>query len=168
METISENACFGGVQGVYRHASGACSCDMTFGLFLPAEAADGPVPETMNVFLTTLGNAATPGALFAIGASLATKTADRPHVALWLSFCKLVLHPLGVAFCALWIIPLDPYPAAVMIATASLPVAGNVYILAHHYGVASHRVSTSILFSTIFAVISVSLVLAWVQQLYGG
>ncbi|RBW63366.1 S-formylglutathione hydrolase [Ruegeria sp. A3M17] len=44
METLSENACFGGVQGVYRHASPACQCDMTFGLFLPAEAKDGPVP----------------------------------------------------------------------------------------------------------------------------
>lgn len=44
METVSENACFGGVQGVYRHASTACQCDMTFGLFLPAEAKDGPVP----------------------------------------------------------------------------------------------------------------------------
>lgn len=44
METISENRCFGGVQGVYRHASSACACDMTFGLFLPEEAKDGPVP----------------------------------------------------------------------------------------------------------------------------
>ncbi len=44
METISENACFGGTQGVYRTASDACSCDMTFGLFLPEEARDGPVP----------------------------------------------------------------------------------------------------------------------------
>ena len=44
METLSENACFGGTQGVYRHASSACQCDMTFGLFLPAEAKDGPVP----------------------------------------------------------------------------------------------------------------------------
>ncbi|WP_170333752.1 S-formylglutathione hydrolase [Ruegeria arenilitoris] len=44
METLSENACFGGVQGVYRHASSACQCDMTFGLFLPPEAKDGPVP----------------------------------------------------------------------------------------------------------------------------
>ncbi|QGX99826.1 S-formylglutathione hydrolase [Roseovarius faecimaris] len=44
METVSENACFGGVQGVYTHASEACGCDMTFGLFLPDEARDGPVP----------------------------------------------------------------------------------------------------------------------------
>lgn len=44
METVSENTCFGGVQGVYTHASEACGCDMTFGLFLPREAQDGPVP----------------------------------------------------------------------------------------------------------------------------
>lgn len=44
METLSENACFGGTQGVYKHASTATGTDMTFGLFLPAEAADGPVP----------------------------------------------------------------------------------------------------------------------------
>ena len=44
MKTVSENKCFGGVQGVYTHASDACGVDMTFGLFLPAEANDGPVP----------------------------------------------------------------------------------------------------------------------------
>ena len=44
METISENRCFGGTQGVYKHASKACSCDMTFAVFLPEEAAHGPVP----------------------------------------------------------------------------------------------------------------------------
>ena len=44
METISENRCFGGTQGVYRHASDATGTEMTFGLFLPSEAADGPVP----------------------------------------------------------------------------------------------------------------------------
>jgi len=44
MEIKSENACFGGVQGVYTHKSDATSCDMTFGLFLPVEAQDGPVP----------------------------------------------------------------------------------------------------------------------------
>lgn len=44
MQTRSENACFGGTQGVYSHTSSSCACDMTFGLFLPAEAKDGPVP----------------------------------------------------------------------------------------------------------------------------
>ncbi len=44
MEVASENRCFGGVQGVYRHGSVATGTEMTFGLFLPEEAAYGPVP----------------------------------------------------------------------------------------------------------------------------
>ena len=32
MDIQSENRCFGGVQGVYTHASATCKCDMTFGL----------------------------------------------------------------------------------------------------------------------------------------
>lgn len=44
MKTVSENRAFGGVQGVYSHASAATGTEMTFGLFLPAEAEEGPVP----------------------------------------------------------------------------------------------------------------------------
>jgi S-formylglutathione hydrolase len=44
MEIISSNACFNGTQHVIKHASNSCTCDMTFALFLPAEANDGPVP----------------------------------------------------------------------------------------------------------------------------
>ncbi len=44
MQTISENTCFGGVQGVYRHLSEVCACEMTFGLYLPPQARSGPVP----------------------------------------------------------------------------------------------------------------------------
>ena len=44
MKTISENRCFGGVQGVYSHQSAATGGEMTFGLFLPEGAEDGPVP----------------------------------------------------------------------------------------------------------------------------
>ena len=44
MQSISENRCFDGTQAVYTHSSISTGTDMTFGLFLPAEAADGPVP----------------------------------------------------------------------------------------------------------------------------
>lgn len=125
-----------------------------------------PIPGVMNDFLSLLGGAATPGALFAIGASLATKKAERPLIAGWLSFSKLVLHPGAVAFSALILFPVEPYAAAVMIAAAALPVAGNVYILAEHYRIAPQRVSASILISTALAVVTVSLVIGWVGQLY--
>lgn len=44
MRTVSENKCFGGVQGVYSHTSEVTGTEMTFGLFLPAEAETRPVP----------------------------------------------------------------------------------------------------------------------------
>ncbi|MBA84374.1 AEC family transporter [Thalassobius sp. S69A] len=121
-----------------------------------------PIPVPLNEFVTILGNAATPGALFAIGASLASKSAERLAVAGWLSFAKLVLHPAAVAVAAWYVFPVEPYAASVMIAAAALPVAGNVYILARHYGVAPHRVSASILISTAVSVLTVSAVIAWV------
>ncbi|WP_226779847.1 AEC family transporter [Oceaniglobus trochenteri] len=125
-------------------------------------ALEWPIPAPMNEFLAILGGAATPGALFAIGASLAGKSAERLSVAAWLSFCKLVLHPAAVAFMVLIVMPVDVYTAGVMIASAALPVAGNVYMIAQHYGVAPQRASASILVSTVISVVTVSVVIAWI------
>ena len=119
-----------------------------------------PLPGPVNQALTLLGAAATPGALFAIGASLAGKSAERLSVAGWLSFCKLVLHPAAVAVMALAVFAIDGFSAKVMISAAALPVAGNVYILAQHYGVAPTRVSASILVSTALSIFTVSAVIA--------
>lgn len=44
MKTVSTSKSHGGVQGVYSHASEACACDMTFAVFVPPQAAKGPVP----------------------------------------------------------------------------------------------------------------------------
>ena len=126
-------------------------------------AAALPVPGPLNDFLTILGGAATPGALFAIGASLASKSAERVQVAGWLSVCKLVLHPAAVAIGVLVLFPLDHFSAAVVISSAALPVAGNVYMLAQHYGVAPQRVSAAILLSTVASILTVPLVIAWVS-----
>lgn len=116
----------------------------------------------VNEFLTLLGAAATPCALFAIGASLAGRGAERLEVAAWLSFAKLVLHPAAVA-AACWAFGVTGFPAGVMIAAAALPVAGNVFILAQHYRVAPQRVSTAILLSTAASVLTVTWVIALVS-----
>ena len=128
-------------------------------------ALELPMPAPLDEFLVLLGAAATPGALFAIGASLASKSAERLRVAGWLSFCKLVLHPLAIAASVLLVFPVDPRNGAVAIAAAALPVAGNVYILAQHYGVAPQRVSAAILVSTVLSILSVSGVVAWINRL---
>ncbi|MBB3235522.1 S-formylglutathione hydrolase [Phyllobacterium endophyticum] len=44
METLSIAKSFEGTQGVYRHRSDACQCDMTFAVFLPPQARERPVP----------------------------------------------------------------------------------------------------------------------------
>ncbi|MDF1726191.1 MAG: AEC family transporter [Sulfitobacter sp.] len=121
-----------------------------------------PIPTPLNDFLALLGAAATPGALFAIGASLALMQPDKLQIAGWLSFCKLVLHPLFVGFAALYLFHVDPYRTGVIIAVSALPVAGNIYMLAQHYNVAPVRVSTAILVSTAGSILTVSLVVGWV------
>lgn len=124
------------------------------GLQLP-----GPVSE----FMSLLGAAATPCALFAIGASLAGRSAERLVVAGWLSFAKLFLHPLAVA-AACWLFGVAGFAAGVMISAAALPVAGNVFILAQHYRVAPQRVSTAILLSTAASVLTVTAVIALISK----
>ncbi|NJM82746.1 MAG: AEC family transporter [Tabrizicola sp.] len=134
---------------------------VSVGLGIGWGATGWALPGAVNEFLTLLGAAATPCALFAIGASLAGRSAERVEVAVWLSFAKLVLHPAAVAVAALAVFDVDRFAAGVMIAAAALPVAGNVFILAQHYGVAPQRVSTAILFSTAASVLTVTGVIAF-------
>lgn len=44
METLSTNRAYGGVQGVYRHASSATGTDMTFSVFVPPHAEGARMP----------------------------------------------------------------------------------------------------------------------------
>ena len=44
MERIEHRACFGGWQDVYRHHAEVLGCDMTVGVYLPPQAANGPCP----------------------------------------------------------------------------------------------------------------------------
>ncbi|MFD1914273.1 AEC family transporter [Halodurantibacterium flavum] len=136
---------------------------VSMSLGLAWSATGQPLPGPLDDFMSILGAAATPGALFAIGASLAFRSGERMEVAAWLSFAKLVLHPAAVAVAALLVFPVERGAAGVMIAAAALPVAGNVYMLAQHYGVAPQRVSASILISTAVSILTVSLVIAWVS-----
>ncbi len=44
MKTVSTARSHGGVQGVYTHEAENCQCDMTFAVFVPPQAEDGPCP----------------------------------------------------------------------------------------------------------------------------
>ncbi|MBO6947866.1 MAG: S-formylglutathione hydrolase [Rhodospirillales bacterium] len=43
-ETVSENKCFGGTQGVYKHTSQELGCDMKFAVFTPPQAENDTRP----------------------------------------------------------------------------------------------------------------------------
>ena len=118
-----------------------------------------PLPGPLDQFLTILGAAATPGALFAIGASLAGLQLGRVAVSGWLGAAKLVIHPAAV-WIAARAFGVEPFAAGVMVAAAALPVAGNVYILAQHFGLAQQRVSAAILISTAAGIATIPLVIA--------
>lgn len=126
-------------------------------------AADWQLPVLANEFLTLLGAAATPCALFAIGASLADKKIERLPIVSWLSFNKLVLHPVFVGLSALVFFRVDPQIAGVLIAAAALPVAGNVFILAQHYNTSPQQVSSTILVSTVLSILTVPVVISWIS-----
>ena len=125
-----------------------------------------PVPDLLNRFMTILGGASTPGALFAIGASMAFAARGQISIPLYLSINKLIVHPILVGVTALFVFAIDPFASAVMIACAAMPIAGNVYMVATHYGVPSQRISIAILISTTASIATISAIIGLVTQLY--
>jgi malonate transporter and related proteins len=126
------------------------------GLALPA-----PVEKTIAL----LGDAASPVALFTIGAVLARSqmsTADatplREYVPVALK--KLALHPLlmwCIGHAALRLgLPLDPAALDVIILVACLPSASNVAMLAERFGANTGRIARIILVSTALSFLTFS------------
>lgn len=122
-----------------------------------------PVPVASTVGL--LADAASPVALFTIGAVLARSqmTATRPtplgdYVPVVL--IKLVMHPLllglvGLAAIQLGV-PLDRFSLTVLVLVAALPSASNVSLLAERFGADNGRIARIILLSTVLAFVSFS------------
>jgi hypothetical protein len=130
------------------------------GLHLP-----GPVAAVVGM----LGDAATPVALFTIGAVLwraGQHAARRTPPADYLppALIKLLLHPLlvfmlGAAAQALGA-PLSTFQLTVLTLAAALPSASNVSLLAERFGADNGRVARIIMSSTVLAFGTFSL-LAW-------
>ena len=120
-----------------------------------------PVMQTLGL----LADAASPVALFTIGAVLArsqinsrqrTPVGDYLPVAL----IKLVIHPallllLGLGAIALGL-PLDRFALTVVVLVAALPSASNVALLSERFDADSGRIARIILLSTVLAFFSFS------------
>jgi predicted permease len=117
-----------------------------------------------------LSNAASPVALFTIGAVLwrsavYAQRADFQHQPyLDVVVLKLVVHPLmiwglGLGLAGIGFGP-DPFTLAVMVLCAALPSASNVSLLAERFGADNSRIARIILVTTVISFFSFSLV-AW-------
>ena len=125
-----------------------------------------PVIQTVGL----LADAASPVALFTIGAVLARSqmnSTSRTPLGDYLpvTFIKLVIHPtlllaLGLAAIALGL-PLDRFALTVVVLVAALPSASNVAMLAERFGADNGRIARIILLSTVLAFFSFSAAVAW-------
>jgi len=126
-----------------------------------------------DVVVRMLADAASPVALFTIGAVLwragrhvHTQTPVRLYLPI--ALMKLLLHPLLVFVMALAAgalgLPLTGLQITAMTLTAALPSASNVALLAERYGADNGRVTRIIMASTVLAFASFSL-LAWAFDL---
>ena len=124
-------------------------------------AATGLVPPAPVVqIVRMLGDAATPVALFTIGAVLFragqhSHTRTPPGRYLPVALVKLVLHPAlvyggGTAAAALGA-PVPPFGLMVLTLTAALPSASNAALLAERYGADNGRITRIIMASTVLA-----------------
>ena len=127
------------------------------------------LPGPADTVVKLLGDAATPVALFAIGAVLwragqhvHTRTAPIDYVPI--ALVKNLVHPLLVLALAAAAhaagLPLTPFQVMVMVLTAALPSASNVSLLAERYQADNGRVARIIMTSTVLAFVSFT-ALAW-------
>ncbi len=130
-----------------------------------ASALQFTLPGPLNKTVAMLADAASPVALFAIGAVLA-RSPMSPHERVLvrdyvpIALAKLLLHPLlvwavGRAAIALGV-PLTPFALTVLVLLAALPSASNVSLLAERFGAHNGRIARIILVSTALAFLSFS------------
>ena len=117
-------------------------------------------PTPLANFLDLLGDTAGPCALFALGATLAGRTvAGGTAEVSYMTFMKLVVHPMTLFFTTTLLFSVDPLWATAALLGAALPIAANVFIVARQYDVYVVRTSSAILVSTAVSMISVSALL---------
>ena len=160
----------------FRHAAfnagkGVLANPMPWAVCLGAlfSANEWHLPEAVDKTLGLLADAASPVALFTIGAVLARSHArarmSQQSVTLMRDYLpvavvKLVLHPLLVLLVGTSAIQmgvaLDPFALMVVVLVAALPSASNVSMLAERLGANNGRIAQIILVTTALAFLTFS------------
>ena len=166
----------GAGQAVKNALKGVATNPMPWSILLGAavSALHIQFPQPLVQTVGLLADAASPVALFTIGAVLARSQmlaqTDQAHVVPWRNYVpvalmKLLLHPLLV-----WLVgsaaqqlgaPLDSFALTALVLLAALPSASNVSLLAERFGADNGRIARIILVSTMVAFFSFSAAVAW-------
>jgi malonate transporter and related proteins len=161
----------GALVAAKRALRGAVSNPLPWSIALGAffSASGLGLPKPAQAVVDLLANAATPVALFTIGAVLfrAGQHAGRRTAAVDfvpVALIKLFVHPLlvfalGMSAKALGL-PITGMQITALTLAAALPSASNVSLLAERYGADNGRIARIIMTSTVLAFLSFSL-LAW-------
>jgi len=130
-----------------------------------ASAVSFTLPKPLAVTLGLLADAASPVALFTIGAVLARSQMNSHEQIAWTEYVpvaaiKLFIHPVLVLLVGLSAkqlgAPLDTFTLTVMVLIATLPSASNVSLLAERFGANNGRIARIILVSTALAFLTFS------------
>ncbi|ARP86190.1 AEC family transporter [Bordetella genomosp. 9] len=124
-----------------------------------------PLPESIDRFMALLGNAASPCALIAIGLFLAQAQGggDGKAVARVVA-AKLLVQPGVTALLAFGVFSLPPVWAWTAVLLSALPIGTGPFMLAQLYGRDARVASRTILLSTLGSVLTISVLIAWIER----
>ncbi|MBB1596987.1 AEC family transporter [Achromobacter sp. UMC46] len=122
------------------------------------------LPEGVDRYVSLLGASASPCALVTIGLFLAqTETSTAGPGVLRLVTGKLLLQPAVTAVLAFAVFSMPPLWAWTAVLMSALPIGTGPFMLAKMYGRDARVTSRAILVSTVASVLTVSLLVAWIN-----
>ncbi|MEC9342549.1 MAG: AEC family transporter [Pseudomonadota bacterium] len=131
-----------------------------------AAAFEFKMPTPAERLLDVLAAGAAPCALFAMGVTAALRPLKRVPVELgYIVPVKLVLHPALVLVLLVLVVPeTERLWIETAVLLAALPSATNVFVIAQQYGVWQERASSTVVISTMAAVISLTAIIYLLRQ----
>jgi len=113
-------------------------------------------------FLDLLGRGAGATALFAMGMSLYGFSVSAGAVEIgWITFLKLVVHPLIVWLVVRYIFQLEQFWLETAVILAALPAGSLVFVVAQRYKVYVQRSAAAVVVTTAVSVVTMTLVFLW-------
>lgn len=118
------------------------------------------LPYVLDELASTLGAAALPSALFALGANLNRfGLAQSLAPAAMLTGLKILVHPVLVYLLGRHVLALAPISLTVAVTLAALPTGINAYLFAARYDAAQGEAASTVLVSTVVSVATITLLL---------